>query len=63
MPADRELLLDELARCFARAAVDAYLDRHAGPDTNEKPAASWQTSPRAGDRPDERTSVSPPTAT
>lgn len=22
---DRELLLDELARCFARAAVDAYL--------------------------------------
>jgi hypothetical protein len=35
---NREHLLDELARCYARAAVDALLD--ARDSTNEKATAS-----------------------
>ena len=32
---DREQLLDELGRVFARAAVDALLAREAGPETTK----------------------------
>jgi hypothetical protein len=42
-----DLLVDELVREALELAEP----------TNEKPAASWQTSPRAGDRPCERSSL------